>query len=65
MKPRLPFDTALLEAAARVANLPLTAQRAKQLVPVMDEIFQMLDALKQLSLGEAAPAFAYQAKWED
>jgi Asp-tRNA(Asn)/Glu-tRNA(Gln) amidotransferase C subunit len=48
-----------------LANLPLTAQRAEQLVPVMDDIFQMLDSLEQLSLGEAAPAFAYLAKWKD
>jgi Asp-tRNA(Asn)/Glu-tRNA(Gln) amidotransferase C subunit len=65
MNARLPSDKALIEAAARLANLPLTAQRAEQLVPVMDDIFQMLDALEQLSLGEAAPAFAYQAKWGD
>lgn len=60
---RLLSDTPLLEAAARLANLPLTTQRAEQLIPVMDEVFQILDALEQLSLGEAAPAFAYQANW--
>lgn len=65
MTPRQPSDKALIEAAARLANLPLTAQRAEQLVPVMDDIFQMLDALKQLSLGESAPAFAYHANWGD
>lgn len=65
MKTRPPSDKVLILAAARLANLPLTAQRAEQLAPIMDDIFQMLDALGQLSLGEAAPACAYQAKWGD
>ena len=61
---RVPPDAALLEAAARLANLPLSPERAAQLVPAMDGVFQMLDALNQGALGETAPAFAYRAKWE-
>lgn len=61
---RYPSDPALLEAAARLANLPLTPQRAAQLVPAMDGVFQMLDALDQGALGETPPAFAFHAKWE-
>ncbi len=61
--PRYPTDVALLQVAARLANLPLPAERAAELVPAMDGVFQLLDALHQGSLGETAPAFAFQAKW--
>jgi len=61
---RPPSDPALLEAAARLANLPLSPERAAQLVPAMDGVFQMLDALDQGALGETAPAFAFRARWE-
>jgi hypothetical protein len=54
----------LLEAAARLANLPLTPARAAELVPSMDGVFQLLDALNQAALGETAPAFAFRANWE-
>ncbi len=60
---RVPTDAALLEAAARLANLPLSAQRARELVPAVDGVFALLDALDRRSLGETAPAFAFQAKW--
>lgn len=63
-KSRFPSDAALLEAAARLVNLPLSAERAVQLVPAMDGVFQLLDALDQRTLGETAPAFAFNAKWE-
>ena len=62
-KPRCPVDSALLESAARLANLPLSAERAVQLVPAMDGVFQLLDTLDQSSLGETAPAFAFRASW--
>ncbi|NDG40419.1 MAG: hypothetical protein EBY28_13820 [Betaproteobacteria bacterium] len=63
-KPRYPTDPALLEAAARLANLPLTPARAVELAPSMDGVFQLLDALNQAALGETAPAFAFRANWE-
>ena len=62
-KTRFPTDAALLEAAARLANLPRPAERAAELVPAMDGVFQLRDALNRGSLGETAPAFAFQAKW--
>lgn len=61
---RTPVDPKLLEAAARLANLELTPARAEELVPVMNAIYGLLDTLDQSALGEAAPAFAFQAKWE-
>lgn len=60
---RVPVDAALLEAAARLANLPLSARRASDLVPAVDGVFALLDALDRRGLGETAPAFAFQAKW--
>ena len=38
-KTRFPTDAALLEAAARLANLPLPAKRPAELVPAMDVSF--------------------------
>ena len=64
LKPRCSTDPALLEAAARLANLPLTPARAEELVPAMDGVFQLLEALNQAALGEIAPAFAFRANWE-
>lgn len=64
MKTRLPVDSGLLEAAARLGNLPLPAGRATELVPVMDGVFAMLDSLDQGRLGETAPASAFNAAWE-
>ena len=63
MTARIPTDLQLIETAARIANLPLTPARAKELVPVMDGIYGLLDALDQANLGETAPAFAFKAKW--
>lgn len=63
MTTRVPPDPKLLEDAARLANLPLTPDRAAQLVPAMDGVFRMLDALDQGALGETAPAFAFRATW--
>ncbi len=57
-------DPPLLEAAARLAGLPLTPERAAQLMPAMEGVFLWLDALDQSTLGETPPAFAYRARWE-
>lgn len=57
-------DPALLEAAARLAGLSLSSERAEQIAPFMDGVFQWLDALDQSALGETPPAFAYRARWE-
>ncbi|MFP5405720.1 MAG: hypothetical protein ACLGHY_05090 [Gammaproteobacteria bacterium] len=65
MSARLPVDPHLLEMAATLANLDLTPVRAKELVPVMTGVFAMLDALDPSTLGETAPAAAFQALWEN
>jgi hypothetical protein len=65
MSDRVPTDPKLLEAAARLADLPLSSERIAQLVPAMDGFFQLLDALHQCDPGETAPAFAFRAKWEE
>jgi hypothetical protein len=64
MTNRRSVDAALLEAAARLANLPMPAGRAAELVPAMDGVFAMLDSLDQGSLGETPPSAAYNAAWE-
>jgi hypothetical protein len=64
MSARIPVDPPLLEMAARLANLEVTPERAKELVPVMTGIFAMLDALDPSTLGETAPAAAFRARWE-
>lgn len=61
--PRVPPDAALLEAAARLAKLPLSAERAGELVPSVTNVFALLDLLDQRGLGETPPAIAFQAKW--
>jgi hypothetical protein len=58
------FDPPLLQAAARLARLPLSDDRAAALLPALDGVFQMLAALDQASLGETAPAFSFKARWE-
>jgi hypothetical protein len=63
-KSRFPSEPALLESAARLSNLSLSGERAAQLVPAMDGVFQLLDALHQAPLAETAPAFAFKARWE-
>ena len=63
MANRVPTDPDLLQAAARLGNLPLTPARAAELVPVMEGVFGMLDSLDQGSLGETAPACAFNAAW--
>lgn len=62
---RLPTDQALVVAAARLADLPLSSERAAQLVPVMDGVFQLLDALDPGTLQETAPASAFRASWDE
>lgn len=64
MTERVPTDPALLEMAARLANLSLPSGRAVELVPVMDGVFGMLDSLDQRGLGETAPAMAFNAAWD-
>lgn len=63
MPNRTPVDPKLIEAAARLADLPLTAARAAELVPAVNDTFGALDALARSTLGDVQPAFAYRAQW--
>ena len=65
MSSRIPTDPKLLEAAARLADLPLSAERIAQLVPAMDGFYALLDPLHRSDPGETAPAFAFRARWEE
>jgi hypothetical protein len=64
MSQRTPTNPALIEAAARLAQLPIDPQRCAQLVPDMDGFFQLLDGLHTTDLGETPPAFAYRSQWD-
>lgn len=64
MSSRTPVDPALLQAAARLSDLPLDAERIAQLVPAMDGFYALLDPLHRDELGETPPAIAFRAKWE-
>lgn len=63
MSMRTPTDTSLLEAAAKLADLPLEAERLAQLVPAMDGFYALLDVLHGTELGETPPAIAFHASW--
>ena len=65
MAKRVPTDPALLEAAARLADLDLSPERIAQLVPAMDGFYSLLDALHRCEPGETPPAIAFRAKWEE
>ncbi|MBT3331725.1 MAG: hypothetical protein HOK21_22395 [Rhodospirillaceae bacterium] len=61
---RTPVKKEDIAAMAKAARLDIPEGRAELLVETMDEVFQMLDSLDGVELGETAPAFAYRAKWE-
>ncbi|MES2718295.1 MAG: hypothetical protein V4795_21175 [Pseudomonadota bacterium] len=63
MSMRTPSDASLLEAAAKLADLPLEPERLAQLVPAMDGFYALLDALHGTELGETPPAIAFHASW--
>lgn len=65
MSQRTPTDLKLLEAAARLADLPLDPQRLAQLQPDVNGFFQLLDALHSSDLGETPPAIAFRARWAE
>lgn len=56
-----PQDIATL---AKVTRLNLPQDRLQLQAETMNGIFQMLDALDGVALGETSPAIAYRAKWE-
>jgi Asp-tRNA(Asn)/Glu-tRNA(Gln) amidotransferase C subunit len=62
---RTPVDAATVITLARAARLQLSQARAEELASSMDAVFDLLDRLDEVALGETAPAFAYQAKWAE
>lgn len=64
MPARTPTNAPMIEAAAKIADLPLSPERIAELVPAMDGFYTLLDALHQGDLGETPPAIAFRAKWE-
>ena len=48
---------------AKTARLNLSEERIAVQTEVLPGIFQMLEALDEISTDEVAPAFAYRAKW--
>ncbi len=62
---RSKLTTQDIAALAKSARLDLSEERIAVQTEVMPGIFQMLDALDEVPVGETAPAFAYRAKWSN
>jgi hypothetical protein len=54
-----------LRDLAAAAYLDLGEQRAAALVPHMQMISALLDGLRQIDVGETAPAAPFSARWEE
>jgi aspartyl/glutamyl-tRNA(Asn/Gln) amidotransferase C subunit len=61
---RIPVTKEEVAALAKTARLDLAEDRTQLMAETMEGIFQLLDSLDEVELGETAPAFAYRAKWE-
>lgn len=61
---RTPLTKEDIAALSKAARLELPKERVEPLAETLDGVFQMLDSLDDVELGETAPAFAYRAKWE-
>ncbi len=61
---RTPVRPEEIATLAKAARLPLTDARQKAMPQAMDGVFELLDTLDQVELGETSPAIAYRAKWE-
>ncbi|MHA1559612.1 MAG: hypothetical protein ACTSWI_02955 [Alphaproteobacteria bacterium] len=61
---RIPVTKEEIATLAKAARLDLPEDRKQLLAETMGEIFQLLDSLDGVELGETAPAFSYRAKWE-
>jgi Asp-tRNA(Asn)/Glu-tRNA(Gln) amidotransferase C subunit len=62
---RIPITTDEIATLAKTARLDLPTERHELLVETMTGIFELLDSLDGVELGETAPAMAFNAKWED
>jgi len=61
---RIPLTEEEIDLLAKAARLDLPEKRRRLVAETMDEIYQILDSLDSVELGESAPAFAYRAKRE-
>ena len=61
MAHRTPTDPDLLTAAARLAGVHIAPARYAQLMPAMNDFYQLLDTLHRGDLGETPPAIAFRA----
>lgn len=59
-KPLGPDD---LLAAARIARLPLSAERAGVVAPALEGVLQSFDALDAVDLGETSPTNSFDPRW--
>ena len=57
---RVPISLSEISAVAKIAKLPVTPEQAKELGAAMDGIYQLLDRLDAVPLGETAPAFTFK-----
>ena len=62
---RAPIKVETLEAASEIAHLNLSAERAAWIESTVDAIFELLDSLDKLELGETSPAFGFNPRWEE
>lgn len=61
---RTKVSKADIASMSKAASLELNDDRQEILLDVMSDTFELLDTLKAVKPGEAAPAFSFQAKWE-
>ena len=61
---RIPVTKQAIATLTQAARLDLPEDRTQLMAETMDEIFELLDTLDGVELGETPPAFAYRAKWE-
>jgi Asp-tRNA(Asn)/Glu-tRNA(Gln) amidotransferase C subunit len=52
------------DAAARTARLKIPEHRAEMVLGALASIYEVIDVLDSLPLGETAPATAFDARWE-
>lgn len=59
-----PIGEVDIASLVRAARLDIVPERVALLAQTVTGIFQLLDTMDAVDLKEAAPAFAYHAKWE-
>ena len=61
---RRTLSTEEIRTLAGIARLNLPEERYSLQADTLNSIFQMLDTLDDVCLGETSPASTFQAKWE-